>query len=129
MKIKSLVPVIVLLPFIGCKKDSGNISAPIDITVSGLTAKTSISITAVDETESNKQVLQVTNQYGNTTYHTAIVSAGDKIKITVTANMDDNLQGDGDGSFQFMFKGRSVGGHSGQINRVGFTQDVTAIAN
>jgi len=116
---------ICLLALCGCKKDSSSTLGSLDIQVSGLTDKTSISIVATKSTM-NTPFYQITNQFGNKTYSTSPTAAiGDKITITVTSNVDDNLAGDGDGNVAFYYKGKNIGGHGGVIGKAGFTQQVT----
>ena len=117
---------ICLLSLCGCKKDSTSSSTlgSLDIQVSGLTDKTSLNIVAIKSTM-NTPFYHITNRFGNKTYSTPATAAiGDKITITVTANVDDNLAGDGDGNVVFYFKGKNIGGHGGIIGKAGFTQQV-----
>lgn len=108
----------------GCKKKDVS-PALLQVKVTGLTAKTSLSIRVTDNTQ-NKVVLDISNQFGNNTYNSnSNVSPGDQLTIYCTANLNDNLDGDGDATLQYSFKGQSVGAHGGIIGRAGFTENET----
>ncbi len=110
-----------------CKKSSQNYPTPLQIEVSDLTEKTSVSIKAINLTQSNITLLDIRNQFGNRTYPTAPVKVGDKIQITVSANIVvSNVQGDGVGTFKFTFEGRSAGAHGGQIGSFTITETMPA---
>lgn len=118
---KLILMAFICLIALACKKSNTDPQAPVQIVVTGLTAKTSVSIKVVDVTQGNTTPFNITNQFGNTTYSTAPVSPGDQLEISISTNINpDNLQGDGDGSFQYYFKGESMGAHAGIIGS--FTQ-------
>jgi hypothetical protein len=125
MKTLNTLAFICLLALCGCKKDSSSTFGSLNIQVSGLTDKTSLSIVASKSTM-NTPFYSITNQFGNKTYTTpATLVIGDKVNITVTANVNDNLAGDGDGNVIFYYKGKNIGGHGGMIGKLGFSQQIT----
>ncbi len=128
MKTRTLLTLALLcLLLISCKKNSQSPSTPdkIKIDVSGLTEKTSISIRITDDTEGGSTILLLTNQFGNNIYYSSSAFSGDAVKIYVTANIDDDLSGDGDGAIKFSFKGQSIGAHGGIIGKAGFSLNTT----
>lgn len=121
MKKISLLALICLL--FACKKSS-TAPSPIQVEVTGLTSKTTVSIKIVDMTKGNALIFNVTNQ-SNGTYTTSSVNTGDQITITATSNMNDDLAGDGDGTIALLYKGQNMGVHGGIIGISGFTQNET----
>jgi len=126
MKTLSKITLLACLCFLisSCKKTDRS-PAPIQVQVSGLTTKTSLSIKITDLTQGNTVVLNIVNQFGNKTYTGSNVNPGDQLSIYVTANVNDNLAGDGDGTLIYLFKGKNMGAHGGQINIAGFTETET----
>lgn len=106
-----------------CKKETANTQAPVQIDISGLTTKTSVSIKVIDITAGNATILDIKNQFGNTTYSTIVVFPGDNLQIIGSTNIiPSNLQNDGVGNFKYSFNGQSMGGHGGAIGS--FTDNV-----
>src|SRR5665213_943333 len=99
MKTLTKISLLALLSLLvaSCKK-TDRTPAPLQVEVSGLTTKTSLSIKVTNSTQGNTIVLNIINQFGNTTYSGSNVNPGDQLSIHVTANVNDNLAGDGDGS-------------------------------
>jgi hypothetical protein len=97
-----------LICVLACKK-SNTSPAPLQVVVSGLTSKTSLYLKITDATQSNAVILNLVNQFGNTTYNTPPVSPGDQLYMTYSTNIPDDLAGDGDGTIKFVYKGESDG--------------------
>ncbi|MEO6849219.1 MAG: hypothetical protein ABI203_07810 [Mucilaginibacter sp.] len=120
---KVSLTVLTLALFCSCKKKDVS-PASVQVQVSGLTTKTSLSITVTDNTK-GIVVLSLINKFGNNTYSSSAVSPGDQLTIHITSNVDDNLAGDGDAQIKYFFKGDNFGAHGGQVNVSGFSQNET----
>ena len=106
----------------GCSKDSSTTGtnpedAPLQVVVSELTDKTAVSITVTNQ--NNVKILDIVNQFGNTTYNTEVVHSKDKLKVHYKCNIQSNSAGDGVGTITFLYKGenRGAAGVSGTIER------------
>ena len=86
------------------------------VEVSGLTAKTSLYLKITDATQGNAVILNLENQFGNSTYNTSPVSPGDQLYMTYSTNIPDDAAGDGDGTIKFVYKGQSDGAVSGILS-------------
>lgn len=120
---KLLFLALIGLAMVSCKKSNTSVQAPVQIEVSGLTAKTSVSIKVVDVTNNSATILDVKNQFGNNTFSTIVVFPGDNLQIIGSTNIiPSNLQNDGVGSFKYSFNGQSIGARGGSIGS--FTDNV-----
>ncbi|WP_179416200.1 hypothetical protein HDF19_10090 [Mucilaginibacter sp. E4BP6] len=121
---KKLISIGLLCLLVSCKKTDYS-PANFQVQVSGLTAKTSVSITVKDITE-NSTILTVVNQFGNNTYNsTTEVHPGDQLSIMASSNVNDDVSGDGDGTLKYYFKGQQMGAHGGEIGVFGFSENET----
>lgn len=111
------------LSMVSCKKNQATTQAPVEIEVSGLTAKTSISLKVIDITSGNSTILNIVNQFGNTTYSTIVVFPDDNLQIIGSTNIiPSTLQNDGVATLKYSFNGQSMGGRGGAIGS--FTDNV-----
>lgn len=110
MKILNLFALLCLLLY-SCSKKSTPSSAPMQIQVSGLSSKTSLSLVVTDNSYGSQNiVLSISNQFGDQTYSTQPVNPGDQLYITFSTNIQDDQVGDGVGELKFFFKGEQMGG-------------------
>jgi len=120
---KLLFLALIGLAMASCKKDQATKQAPVQIEVSGLTAKTSISLKVIDITSGNSIILDIKNQFANTTYSTIVVYPGDNLQIIGSTNIiPATLQNDGVATLKYSFNGQSMGGRGGSIGT--FTDNV-----
>lgn len=110
---KLLLAFLCLIALSECKKTSDNSPAPMQVQVSGLTAKTSLTLKVTIGSPSGTVILNVVNQFGNTSYNTSPVNPGDQLYIAYSTNIPDDLSGDGDGTLRFFYKGQSMGAAGG----------------
>ena len=110
---KRLLPFMLGLICLSACKKSNTVPAPLQVVVSGLTAKTSLYLKITDATQNNAVILNLVNQFGNNTYNTSPVSPGDQLYMTYSTNIPDDLAGDGDGTIKFIYKGESDGSAAG----------------
>jgi len=104
-----LLGILCLFVLYGCKKKSNPSS--LQVQVENLTAKTAITIKITNQ--NNATILNVVNQFGNTTYTASPVNVGDMLTININTNVPDDLQGDGDGIVLFKYGGDEVGSIGG----------------
>lgn len=101
----------------GCKKSTTN-PTTLQVQVSGLTSKTSVTIKMVNQ--NNLTVLNLANQFGNTTYTASPINVGDVLTITISTNIPDDTAGDGDGTVEFIYAGVDIGSAGGILTRQPF---------
>jgi hypothetical protein len=97
-----------LIGILGCKKSSDGTpssQAAVQVEVSGLTTKTALNLRITDVTMGNIVILDLSNKFGNTTYTTSKVNSVDHLIVVYSTNIPDDLQGDGDGTLSFSYKG------------------------
>jgi hypothetical protein len=105
MKTKFLIAALAAISLFGCKKSVT--SAPFQVQVSGLTSITLITFSV--KNQNSVTILTETN-VNNGNYNSFInVNVGDKLTITCTANLNDNIAGDGDGTLKYYFNGEQMG--------------------
>jgi hypothetical protein len=115
MKKNALMLVLLALSMHSCKKDKQDDNQnPLEIVVTGLTVKTSITIIADDQ--NNKRILEVSNKFGNATYKTAPVNSGDVLRIHYNSNLASDIQNNGNGNLSFYYKGQNRGAAGGNLN-------------
>lgn len=85
--------------------------------VSGLTTKTALSLKITTGSPSGTVILNIVNQFGNTTYTTTSpVSPGDQLYMTYSTNIPDDPAGDGDGTIKFVYNGGQMGAVGGILS-------------
>jgi len=114
----------VLCLLASCKKSDSNSASTFQVQVSGLTAKTLVTLKVTDNT-TNSTTLSETSVSNGTYTSSQDVNYGDQLTITCNANVNDDASGDGDGTFKYFFKGDQMGAHGGQIDIAGFTENET----
>jgi hypothetical protein len=107
------VAFVCLLTACSKKSDSNTPSDTLQVEVSGLTAKTSVSIQITNQ--KNITVLSVVNQFGNKTYNTDKVYSKDQLRIHYSANMKSDLDNNGVGTIKFLYKGQNIGASGGDL--------------
>lgn len=125
MKQALLMLTAVALMATGCKKTTDTSLHGVEITTTGLTDKTSISIDVINKSLSNVNILSLQNQFGNKTYTSGPVSRGNVISITIRSNYDSDAQNNGVGTIVMGYNGKSIASHGGAINKAGFEQTIT----
>lgn len=115
MKKQVLTLVLIALSLYSCKKDKKDTTpSPLEITVTGLSDKTSLTLFVDDQ--NNKRVLEVVNKFGNTTYNTQPVNSGDILKVRYNSNIASDAQNNGNGNLSFSYKGQNRGASGGNLN-------------
>ncbi|WP_295716427.1 hypothetical protein [Mucilaginibacter sp.] len=122
-----------LMAFSGCKKsDSTPPTQTIDppakidysiananglqLAVSNLTAKTSITIFVTDYNRPTDTLMKISNLYGNKSYYTKDVSKGQKCSIFINSNVVADVANNGTGIITFYYKSEILGINAGNFS-------------
>jgi hypothetical protein len=108
---KQILIILISLLLLSCKKDKQQ-EPFLYVKVSGLSAKTSITIIILDQ--NNRRVLEVINKFENTSYTGIPVYSKDVLRMYINSNVASDLEGNGNGNV-FLSVPKFSGSYGGNL--------------